>query len=176
MPAPRGRIDCRAAGPQSHHQHGVINLAAGVAQRDQAELRIGEAERPQREEFGDGVILALAAHAHEFKWRLPMRRIAFPLYGQFRRAILPPLTFEEAAMSPRPPPSLLGDHPIPLGDEAPPQADAPVAAGEALTLALDDLIPDARGEIVILDQSGHDIAVVSHEAVAAQGLEPAHFM
>jgi hypothetical protein len=79
-------------------------------------------------------------------------------------------------MSPRLPPSPLGDHPIPLGDEAPPHADAPAAPSEALTLAFEDLIPDARGEIVILDQSGQDIAVVSHEAVAAQGVEPAHVM
>jgi hypothetical protein len=79
-------------------------------------------------------------------------------------------------MSPRLPPSPLGDHPIPLGDEASPHVDTPAMTGEALTLALGDLIPDPRGEIVILDQSGQDIAVVSHEAVAAQGVEPAHVM
>jgi len=68
-----------------------------------------------------------------------------------------------------------GDEPIRLGEThapAPPPADA---AGDAtLTLALEDLIPDARGEIVILDHSGQDITMVTHEGVAAQGVEDAH--
>jgi hypothetical protein len=68
------------------------------------------------------------------------------------------------------------DQPIPLG-EAPipvPPPAAETAGGTTLSLALADLLPDARGEIVILDHSGHDIAVVTHEAIAAQGIGDAH--
>ena len=54
-------------------------------------------------------------------------------------------------MSPRPTGNPAGDIPIPLGEEAAPQADNP-AQPPALTLALEDLIPDARNEVVILDR------------------------
>jgi hypothetical protein len=44
--------------------------------------------------------------------------------------------------------------------------------GEMLTLSLDDLVPDARGEIVILSGGTHDITVVTDEPVTKSGIEP----
>jgi len=76
-------------------------------------------------------------------------------------------------MSPRPTGNPAGDIPIPLGEEAAPQADNP-AQPPALTLALEDLIPDARNEVVILDRSGQEISVVTSEHVASQGILDAH--
>ncbi|MDE2229420.1 MAG: hypothetical protein KGL11_10325 [Alphaproteobacteria bacterium] len=70
-----------------------------------------------------------------------------------------------------------GDEPIALGnvEHAFLSADAGASGGtETLTLTLDDLIPDAHNEIVILDASGHDIAVVTPDAIAAQGVADAH--
>lgn len=71
----------------------------------------------------------------------------------------------------------VGDEPISLSglDQAFRPAD-PTSAGsdDALTLALGDLIPDARNEVVILDGSGQEIALVTHDAIAAQGVAEAH--
>ncbi|MGH6967820.1 MAG: hypothetical protein ACREEL_00875 [Stellaceae bacterium] len=70
-----------------------------------------------------------------------------------------------------------GDEPIALGgvDQAlPPAESAGATPAETLTLSLDDLIPDARNEIVILDGSGHDIAVATADAVSAHGIAAAH--
>ena len=63
----------------------------------------------------------------------------------------------------------VGDEPIALGNL---DHTAPPAA--TLTLSLGDLIPDARNEIVILDGSGHDIAVVTGDAVSTHGIADAH--
>lgn len=70
------------------------------------------------------------------------------------------------------------DDTIPLGDHdrAPAASDGLVGGAELLTLSLEDLIPDARGEVVILSDAGHDIAVVTHEPVASQGIETLHVM
>jgi hypothetical protein len=76
-------------------------------------------------------------------------------------------------MSPRPTGNPAGDVPIPLGEEAAPQAES-AAQAPALTLALEDLIPDARNEVVILDHSGQEISVVTSEPVASQGIQDAH--
>src|SRR5258705_11993514 len=51
-------------------------------------------------------------------------------------------------------------------------ADRPVKTGEMLTLSLGDLVPDARGEIVILSGGTHDITVVTDEPVTKSGIEP----
>ena len=59
-------------------------------------------------------------------------------------------------------------------------ADSAVAPGvaetgrETLTLLLEDLVPDARGEIVILSAGDHDITVVTDQPVADQGRQSAH--
>jgi hypothetical protein len=68
------------------------------------------------------------------------------------------------------------DDAIPLGDrDALPVAGQSIApADDLLTLSLDDLIPDARGEVVILSDAGPDIAVVTSEPIAGQGVETAH--
>ena len=66
--------------------------------------------------------------------------------------------------------SLSGLDQVPIPSEPPPNA----ALAETLTLALGDLIPDARNEIVILDGSGHDIALVTQDVIAAHGLAEAH--
>lgn len=66
------------------------------------------------------------------------------------------------------------DGPIPLGDHDAPATGLAVPAGELLTLTLEDLIPDARGEVVILSDAGHDIAVVTHQPIANQGIEASH--
>jgi hypothetical protein len=76
-------------------------------------------------------------------------------------------------MSPRPTGNPAGDIPIPLGEEAAPPADSQAQA-PALTLTLEDLIPDARNEVVILDHSGQEIAVVTSELIASQGIQDAH--
>ena len=76
-------------------------------------------------------------------------------------------------MSPRPTGNPAGDIPIPLGEEAAPHADSPAQA-PVLTLALEDLIPDARNEVVILDHSGQEISVVTSEPIADQGILNAH--
>lgn len=70
------------------------------------------------------------------------------------------------------------DDTIPLGDhdQIPATGDGFVPAGELLTLSLEDLIPDVRGEVVILSDTGLDIAVVTTEPVASQGVETLHVM
>jgi len=45
---------------------------------------------------------------------------------------------------------------------------------DTLTLLLEDLVPDARGEIVILSAGDHDITVVTDQPVADQGRQSAH--
>jgi hypothetical protein len=72
---------------------------------------------------------------------------------------------------------LVGDA-IPLGDHesSAPTNLAPPPAGELLTLTFEDLIPDSQGEVVILSDAGHDIAVVTHQPVASQGVEASHIM
>ncbi len=81
-------------------------------------------------------------------------------------------------MSPRPTGNPAGDIPIPLGPALHNEASLPHAESEAqapaLTLALEDLIPDARNEVVILDHSGQEISVVTSEPVASQGIQDAH--
>jgi hypothetical protein len=64
------------------------------------------------------------------------------------------------------------DGAIPLGDHPTTPIAAP--AGELLTLTLDDLIPDTHGEVVILSDAGHDIALVTQQPVASQGIEASH--
>jgi hypothetical protein len=71
----------------------------------------------------------------------------------------------------------VGDEPISLSglDRAFPSTDpAGVLPADTLTLALGDLIPDARNEVVILDGSGQDIALVTHDAIAVHGIAEAH--
>jgi len=71
----------------------------------------------------------------------------------------------------------VGDEPIALGgiEHAFPTAEpANPVPSETLTLALGDLIPDARNEVVILDGSSHEIALVTQDAVSAQGFAEAH--
>jgi hypothetical protein len=46
--------------------------------------------------------------------------------------------------------------------------------GDSLALRLEDLIPDARGEVVILSPEECDITVLTSQAVAQQGTEPSH--
>jgi len=59
----------------------------------------------------------------------------------------------------------------------PEQAEASLAinshvnAGEMLTLSLDDLVPDSRGEIVILSAGDHDINVITDQPVAKSGID-----
>jgi hypothetical protein len=53
-------------------------------------------------------------------------------------------------------------------------AAAPETGRDTLTLLLEDLVPDARGEIVILSAGDHDITVVTDQPVANQGLQSAH--
>lgn len=66
---------------------------------------------------------------------------------------------------------------IPLGDhDGMATAGGQVSGGELLTLSLDDLIPDARGEVVILSDAGHEIVVVTGEPIAQQGFQPSHIM
>ena len=85
-------------------------------------------------------------------------------------------------MSPRPTGNPAGDIPIPIGPHSPGlTSPGPTSPGEdiaaqasALTLALEDLIPDARNEVVILDHSGQEISVTTNEPVTAQSIETAH--
>ncbi len=70
-----------------------------------------------------------------------------------------------------------GDEPIALGglEQTPSSGDADSSAlAVTLSLSLGDLIPDAGNEIVILDGSGHDLAVVTDNAVAAHGIAGNH--
>src|SRR5882672_7132393 len=64
--------------------------------------------------------------------------------------------------------------PMPSGQFAPGSAATPDTGRDTLTLLLDDLVPDARGEIVILSDGDHDITVVTDQPVADQGLQSAH--
>jgi hypothetical protein len=70
----------------------------------------------------------------------------------------------------------VADEPIPLNgvEQAFPTAEPVITPVPALTLALGDLIPDAHNEVVILDGSGHDIAVTTHDAIAAHGIAETH--
>jgi hypothetical protein len=85
-------------------------------------------------------------------------------------------------MSPRPTGNPAGDIPIPAGQVSPGEENFPHGDGAAqapaltpiLTLALEDLIPDARNEVVILDHSGREISVSTGEPVTAQGIETEH--
>lgn len=67
-----------------------------------------------------------------------------------------------------------GQIPMPSGELAVASAAAPESGRETLTLLLEDLVPDARGEIVILSNGDHDIAVVTDQPIADQGLQAAH--
>ncbi len=60
------------------------------------------------------------------------------------------------------------EHAFPLPEHANP------IPSETLTLALGDLIPDARNEVVILDGSSHDIAVLTQDTILAQGIAETH--
>src|SRR5437879_11588068 len=64
--------------------------------------------------------------------------------------------------------------PMPSGQFAAGSAAAPDTGHDTLTLLLEDLVPDARGEIVILSAGDHDITVVTDQPVANQGLQSAH--
>ncbi len=71
----------------------------------------------------------------------------------------------------------VGDVPISLNglDRISPSVDpANTLSADTLTLALGDLIPDARNEVVILDGSAQDIALVTHDAIAVHGVAEAH--
>jgi hypothetical protein len=48
----------------------------------------------------------------------------------------------------------------------------PETGRDMLTLSLDDLVPDARGKIVIVSDGDHDITVVTDQTVASTGVEP----
>ncbi len=48
------------------------------------------------------------------------------------------------------------------------------ASGETLTLALDELIPDQGGEVVVLNQVGADTTVVTDDPITARGVRDAH--
>lgn len=47
-------------------------------------------------------------------------------------------------------------------------------SGGTLTLALDELLPDQSGEIVVPNQAGADTAVVTDDPVTAHGIKDAH--
>ncbi|MGB8181440.1 MAG: hypothetical protein WCF13_03630 [Stellaceae bacterium] len=70
-----------------------------------------------------------------------------------------------------------GDEPIALGGlvRQPSPTDLDHSMQPAtLSLSLGDLIPDAQNEIVILDGSGTDLAVVTENAVASHGITGNH--
>ncbi len=69
----------------------------------------------------------------------------------------------------------VGDEPIALGGLDAPSGVAETSAPAAtLSLSLADLIPDAHNEIVILDGSGNNLAVVTDSAVASHGISGDH--
>ncbi|HKR18766.1 MAG TPA: hypothetical protein VJS41_01350 [Stellaceae bacterium] len=70
----------------------------------------------------------------------------------------------------------VGDEPIAIGDLEQSSAGAIEGSTPAgtLSLSLSDLIPDAHNEIVILDGSGGDLAVVTDNAVASHGISGDH--
>jgi len=47
-------------------------------------------------------------------------------------------------------------------------------SGETVTLALDELMPDEGGEIVVLNQAGADTAVLTDDPVTARGVKDTH--
>ncbi len=67
---------------------------------------------------------------------------------------------------------------IPLGDVHHPASAASLPRADGgdgpLTLSLNDLIPDAHGEVVILNHGGGEIAVITGQEIAASGVEDAH--
>jgi|SRR5579872_6214277 len=69
----------------------------------------------------------------------------------------------------------VGDEPIALGDL---ESSSGTAEGSApapiLSLSLADLLPDAHNEIVILDGSGSNLAVVTDSAVMSHGTSGDH--
>lgn len=70
-----------------------------------------------------------------------------------------------------------GDEPIALGglEQQPSTTDLNHSMQPAtLSLSLGDLIPDARNEIVILDGSGSNLAVVTDNAVSSHGIAGNH--
>ena len=50
--------------------------------------------------------------------------------------------------------------------------DAP--SGQTLTLALKELMPDEGGDIVVLNQMGTDVTVLTDEGVTESGIEAEH--
>ncbi|HEV2264321.1 MAG TPA: hypothetical protein VGR79_07305 [Stellaceae bacterium] len=70
----------------------------------------------------------------------------------------------------------VGDEPIALGglEQSSAGAAGHSAPAATLSLSLSDLIPDAHNEIVILDGSGSDLAVVTDNAVASHGISGGH--
>jgi len=70
-----------------------------------------------------------------------------------------------------------GDEPIALGslEQLPSPADVDHSMRlTTLSLSLGNLIPDSHNEIVILDGSGSDLAVVTDNAVASHGIAGNH--
>src|SRR5216684_1647325 len=63
---------------------------------------------------------------------------------------------------------------IPVPGDQRVAAATPDTGRDMLTLLLEDLVPDARGEIVILSAGDHDITVVTDQPVADQGRQSAH--
>jgi hypothetical protein len=63
--------------------------------------------------------------------------------------------------------------PMPQSDVQKPSTDDPIER-EPLTLHLQDLLPDAGGEIVILDRSGDGIALLTDQPPTAQGIGASH--
>lgn len=73
-------------------------------------------------------------------------------------------------------PAVMEEQPAPsVAPRASASAPDPAEAGrDMLTLLLEDLVPDARGEIVILSDGNHDITVITDQPVADQGRQSAH--
>ncbi|MGH7000245.1 MAG: hypothetical protein ACREEA_01915 [Stellaceae bacterium] len=70
----------------------------------------------------------------------------------------------------------VGDEPIALGglEQSSTGVAESAAPAATLSLSLGDLIPDTHNEIVILDGSGNNLAVVTDNAVASHGISCAH--
>jgi hypothetical protein len=59
------------------------------------------------------------------------------------------------------------------GDGASEGGLAPLPA-DFLVLSLEDLLPDPRGEVVVFDDIGEGLAIVTDHQVADHGVSPAH--
>jgi hypothetical protein len=61
-----------------------------------------------------------------------------------------------------------------MASEPVPAVASEIERSAVLTLALEDMIPDARGEIVIRNEASSRIALVSDQAVVGNGIESSH--